>query len=130
VDPIGPFSGSFRFLSHFSPSPVHGLDGHLYPTVEHAYQAAKSLSAEDHLRIRLEPSPGNAKALGRQIRIRSDWERIKLSVMNLLLHMKFADPRLSQQLLDTGDAVLIEYNTWGDTYWGICQGTGENHLGS
>ena len=35
------------------------------------------------------------------------------------------------QLLDTGDQELVEYNTWGDTYWGVCTRIrqGQNWLG-
>lgn len=36
---------------------------------------------------------------------------------------------LKQKLLSTGNALLIEGNTWGDTYWGICNGRGQNKLG-
>jgi hypothetical protein len=36
---------------------------------------------------------------------------------------------LKQLLLATGDKELIEGNTWGDTFWGVCNGIGQNHLG-
>ena len=29
----------------------------------------------------------------------------------------------------TRDRVLIEGNDWGDTFWGMTDGEGENHLG-
>lgn len=29
----------------------------------------------------------------------------------------------------TGESILIEKNTWGDTYFGVCNGVGENNLG-
>jgi hypothetical protein len=32
-------------------------------------------------------------------------------------------------LLDTSDKVLIEENNWNDTFWGVCNGVGENNLG-
>lgn len=32
-------------------------------------------------------------------------------------------------LINTGDAELIEGNSWGDTFWGECNGIGENNLG-
>jgi hypothetical protein len=46
-----------------------------------------------------------------------------------MLVQKFAIPELRQQLIDTGDARIIEGNTWGDVFWGVCKGKGENHLG-
>ena len=36
---------------------------------------------------------------------------------------------LKKKLIDTGDATLIEGNTWNDTFWGVCNGVGENNLG-
>jgi len=36
---------------------------------------------------------------------------------------------LAQKLVDTGARDLIEGNTWGDTFWGISGGKGENNLG-
>ena len=38
-------------------------------------------------------------------------------------------PELRTKLADTEDEELIEGNTWNDTYWGVCRGVGENHLG-
>ena len=38
-------------------------------------------------------------------------------------------PDLTEALLDTGDAELIEGNTWNDTTWGVCNGKGLNWLG-
>lgn len=29
----------------------------------------------------------------------------------------------------TDDAELVEGNTWGDRYWGVVDGVGENRLG-
>ena len=41
------------------------------------------------------------------------------------------NPKLKEQLLSTGDAILIEGNTWNDRYWGVdaSSGVGKNHLG-
>ena len=131
---IDRFQGSWRFLSNFYPVEVE-LDGEAYPTVEHAYQAAKTLDkasrfpftfAAAHLRLR---TPGDAKRAGRRLRIRPDWEQVKRDVMCILLRRKFAHAPLRGRLLGTGDAELIEGNTWGDTYWGVCQERGHNWLG-
>ena len=50
--------------------------------------------------------------------------------MRSLLAQKF---RLGQplglRLIATGDAELVEGNTWGDRYWGVVDGVGENRLG-
>lgn len=126
---IDSFSGAHRFLSNFWPAQV-ALKGFAYPTVEHAYQAAKSLSQEHRAMIRTCRTPGDAKRLGKKIVVRSDWDLVKLSVMTLLVTQKFfAHEDCRDLLLATGDAELIEGNHWGDTFWGVCRGEGQNHLG-
>jgi hypothetical protein len=46
-----------------------------------------------------------------------------------ILAAKFKEPWLRDQLIATGDAELIEGNTWNDTFWGVCNGKGSNFLG-
>ncbi len=127
--PIDSFSGTYHWLSNFSPAPVrYGLV--TYPTVEHAYQAAKTNDADQRKSIKLADSPGRAKHMGQRVTLRPDWETVKLDVMRDLLWQKFAPgTELARKLLTTGDAQLIEGNYWGDIFWGVCRGQGENHLG-
>lgn len=118
-----------HFLSNFHPSPVT-LDGELYPTVEHAYQAAKTFDPAERERIRTAPHPGQAKKLGRRVSLRADWDSAKIAVMLKLLRQKFADVDLRAKLMDTKDLYLEETNYWNDRYWGCCpQGNGKNMLG-
>jgi predicted NAD-dependent protein-ADP-ribosyltransferase YbiA (DUF1768 family) len=49
--------------------------------------------------------------------------------MRSLLRQKFAHPSMRERLLATGDEELIEGNWWGDTFWGVCNGEGQNQLG-
>ena len=49
--------------------------------------------------------------------------------MAALIAQKFDKGELALALKYTGDAELIEGNNWGDTFWGVCNGVGENHLG-
>jgi ribA/ribD-fused uncharacterized protein len=106
------------------------LDGTIYHSIEHAFQAAKTLDPDERFEIYKAPSPGQAKKLGRQVRLRSDWETVKLEVMEYLLVQKFKQGSpLAKLLVETGDSQLVEGNTWGDTYWGVCNGIGENNLG-
>ena len=107
------------------------FDGEVYPSVEHAYQAAKTLDVIARGLFRHTFStPGEAKRAGRRLELRADWEEIKVSVMESLLRQKFCDARtgLGRQLVDTGDHELVEGNTWGDRFWGV-DGTGRNVLG-
>lgn len=122
------FNSEYVFLSNFYPSPII-MDGIKYPTVEHAYQAAKTLDQHEKLAIAAALSPGQAKKMGRKISLRCDWKEVKILIMLELLHLKFADSVLKDQLLATGDAELIESNDWGDKFWGMCCGKGSNNLG-
>lgn len=62
--------------------------------------------------------------------MRDDWDLIKDDVMYEVCLSKFLkNPILLQKLIDTGNEELVEGNTWGDRYWGVCDGVGKNHLG-
>ncbi len=122
------FHGEFRFLSNFWPAKVI-LGGIWFPTVEHAYVAAKTLDLHKREFISTIDTAGQVKRFGRTLVLRTDWEEIKLDVMLGLLQQKFEEDPLKQKLLNTGNAYLEETNTWNDVYWGICHGSGWNHLG-
>lgn len=126
---ISSFQGNYRFLSNFWLADVV-FEGETYRSNEHAYVAAKTLDPAVRDQVRLVFFPGHVKKLGRQIQLRADWEQIKLQVMEDLVRYKFTHhPNLANELHRTGDQMLIEGNTWGDTFWGMCRGRGENHLG-
>lgn len=113
-------AGDNSFLSNFY---WHGW------TVEHHFQAAKTDDPVWVQKILTAPTPGAAKKLGRKAPMRSTWDDEKITVMRTLLRLKFSDPQLATRLLATGDAQLIEGNWWGDRFWGVSGGTGQNHLG-
>ena len=126
--PIERFAGEFAFLSNFHPSPV-AHRGVLYPTLEHAFQAAKSGLEHERREIRDAPTPGRAKRLGGRVRLPDGWEASRVDVMRALLVDKFArHPDLAERLVATGTR-LVEGNTWGDRFWGVCDGRGHNQLG-
>lgn len=128
---INRFRGEYRFLSNFYPSPIR-MDGEIWPTVEHAYQASKTHDPQVREIIREADSPGEAKRMGRKCEIRDDWEDVKVDVMGRLLEAKFSIPSLREKLLDTHPARLVEGNTWGDDFWGVTdngEGEGQNILG-
>lgn len=128
IDCFQDADGNHLFLSNFFPSKTH-VFGKEWPTVEHAYQAMKTLDPGDQTRIRLCTTPGKAKRMGRSVEMRHDWEDVKIAIMDECLKAKFDSPALAQRLLDTGDAILVEGNTWNDTFWGVCNGKGANWLG-
>ena len=125
---IGRFEGEYEFLSNFWPSLIV-LDRITYPTVEHAYQAAKADDRWERERMAALPTAGAAKRAGRKVALRPDWERVKVGIMEDLVRRKFADPGLAEPLLATGKAELVEGNTWNDRFWGVCRGEGRNELG-
>jgi len=132
VHTIDDFHGEYRFLSNFGdcPNGVILADGIRYPTSEHAYAANKTLEPLQREKIATLPTPGQAKRAGRDVAIRADWEVVKDDAMRKIVFAKFdQNPGLKAKLLATGDAQLIEGNTWGDIYWGVCNGRGHNMLG-
>lgn len=120
------FQGTF--LSNFAPAEVQ-IFGETYPTVEHAYQAAKTTNDSERYAIQHCKTPGEAKKLGRTLTLRPQWDEIKDEVMQTLLEQKFQIPQYRAQLVATGTARLVEGNTWGDRYWGMVDGAGQNKLG-
>ncbi len=133
-DFITEFKDEYRFLSNFYPASVR-LRGREYPSVEFAFQAAKTLDENQRLSILNCSTPGQAKKMGQTVALRPGWEGMKIRVMEALVRYKFEHHQeLAEALLATGVATLIEGNTWGDTFWGAVFGfdnkyRGENHLG-
>lgn len=128
---INSFRGKFVFLSNFFPCPVM-LDGLEFPTVEHAFVAAKTTNMAERRVIQLLPTPGKAKRYGARLELRENWEELKLQVMEHLLRQKFsAGSELAAKLAQTGEVELLEGSNWGDTFWGVrlACGMGHNHLG-
>lgn len=125
---IGPFENQYRFLSNFSLSEIH-YDGIFYSTVEHAFQAAKSMKYEEKICVAKLATPGEAKKYGKKVQLRPDWNEVKVYIMWDLVKKKFECEKLRQMLLDTGDEELVEVNSWNDCFWGVCEGKGENYLG-
>lgn len=118
-------------LTNHSAHPIT-LDGLVYPTVEHYYQAQKFAGTPYAEEIRTAPNPMLARRMGRSKShpIRPDWDEVKEEVMFRATLAKFeshADARAS--LLGTGDEELIE-NSPHDAYWGSGPGgRGRNRYG-
>ncbi len=129
-----------RFLSNFYPYKKDGTkydvdvyivyNNIVFDCVENAYQAAKfldiqkqkdfsSLTPYETKEYWIDKTPEN-----------QNWEYIKLDIMKDLVFQKFNNSQqLKKMLIETGNAILEEGNTWNDTFWGICDGKGQNHLG-
>jgi ribA/ribD-fused uncharacterized protein len=115
------FKGEYDWLSNFYPVIVT-YKSFQFQTVEHAYVASKSNDFRFHKKISQLPSTqaGKAKRLGRQIRMRTNFEIEKISIMKRLLIQKFGYPELKTKLLNTGRLHIVEGNYWHDNFWGDC----------
>lgn len=128
------FFGPYRFLSNFEVCPNYVYYENMkYTSTEAAYQAAKTLNLQEREKFTL-LNPLDSKRAGRSLHftefMRPDWEEVKYGVMLEVVRDKFTRNKgLQKVLLETGDRYLEETNWWGDTYWGVCEGVGENNLG-
>lgn len=125
---INEFRKEYFYLSNFfiSKFSYRGLS---YTNAEAAFQSMKTLDLLEREGFQ-NLKPRNAKYKGRRVKLRGDWETIKVRIMNEILVCKFSqNPELQKALLDTGDAKLIEGNDWGDKTWGVHNGVGKNILG-
>jgi N-glycosidase YbiA len=128
MEKVKGFFGQYRFLSNFATVKIR-YAGLLFPTVEHAYVAAKTLDPQKHRYVAAIEFPGEAKQYGKRIELRPNWDVIKFYFMRDFLIQKFIQEPYQTKLLNTGNAHLEETNYWGDTVWGVCNGVGENNLG-
>lgn len=121
---ISQFNGNYHWLSNFYNCIVE-LDDRLYPSVEHAYQSAKSDDKNWKLECQTNISAGTIKRLGKEVEIVDDWETKKIYIMAKLINQKFNREPFKSFLLATNDEVIQEGNYWGDKFWGIDLKTGE-----
>ena len=125
---ITSFTGKNAFLNTFYSCSITTSDNLTYPALENAFQASRCVYKTDKKRFTT-ITPGDAKKLGGEVTTKPGWKERQIEEMRQLLSIKFEDKALSLMLLKTGDEELLYTNTWHDTFWGICDGTGSNHLG-
>lgn len=131
MNKIESFREPYDFLSNFYNCRII-YKGITYWNAEAAYQAQKCPKrAEEFCNL----LGSEAKKLGRLVEIRSDWEDIKLDIMEEVVTEKFCqNSDLMEKLLATDELYIEEGNWWGDTFWGVCTNkkmdhVGKNHLG-
>jgi len=133
INKISSFRGKYFFLSNFFPCDISHRDK-TFQNVEQCFQYEKAIIFHDEYttnKILAAPNPTDAKKLGKTIKNFNItlWNNIRKDEMFSILTNKFNNPILAEQLRQTDNAELIEGNTWGDTYWGKYNGTGQNILG-
>lgn len=108
------------------------INGIVWPTSEHYYQAHKYIEPELRERVRAASTPHAAAQIGRDPNIpkREDWNEVKDPVMEVAVRAKFNQyPILQKLLLQTQESQIYEH-TKLDCYWGDCgDRTGQNKLG-
>lgn len=124
------FRDDYYFLSNMYPCNIRvKINGELmtFRCAESAFQACKDPASAKSFA----PLNGfDAKKLGKRVRLRPDWSAIRVTVMRNVVRAKFTqNPELANKLLATGSTYLVEDNEWGDKYWGVYNGQGENMLG-
>lgn len=121
------FRNEYWFLSNMYECEL-SVNGMKFKSLESAFQAFKSKDLEERKRF-CDLNGFESKKLGRRIKLRSDWNEIKLEVMKRLIEIKFKkDNYLGKKLMEV-KGEIVEENNWGDRYWGVCDGKGENWLG-
>jgi len=123
-------SKDYAWLSSFCPCPIVDKKQAIWPSAEHAYQAQKTKDIAWRTAIRKAEHAAQAKRLGGNCPLRSDWNKIKLDMMYRVQKAKFSqDPDLRNRLLATGKSKLVHSASW-DSFWGNgSNGYGKNHLG-
>lgn len=129
---FGKEDNEYKWLSNFHKCEVL-WDGYIWPSSEHAYMVAKTdrdigltdsgESIYNDCNISrfaiCALSCAQVKRWGQTVRLREDWEQVKSKIMYQVCLDKFTrNEDLKQKLIDTGDKVLIEANSWGDAYYG------------
>ena len=118
-------------------------DKNVYKSSEHLYQALKSKDPSWHEYIRSIEFPTKTKTAARKLLsntpslfdgdltfiMRSDWDKVKLQAMEMILYLKFSQNEDLKEKLKNLQGHIEERNCWGDTFWGTVEGIGQNHLG-
>ena len=87
---INNFSGEYEFLNNGYLCPVVYED-EVYPSLEHAYQAAKTDDLDLRENIKSCLTVTDARSNGKNVILASDWQTKKLEIMETLIRNKFND---------------------------------------
>ncbi|KAG9312801.1 hypothetical protein JVU11DRAFT_6217 [Chiua virens] len=121
-------------FTNFSSDPVE-YKGKRYPTSEHLFQSLKFLDHRPELAEHIRTCSPRPRVVFDETHrfnpeVRSDWLRVRIDMMDVVLWHKFTqNEHLKRELLSTGDAELVE-DSDKDAFWGVGPDRkGENQLG-
>ncbi len=124
------FFGDYAFLDNAWRCDI-SMWGVVFSSVETAYQASKFMDIDYIQKIALyHPDRARRFVASHKSLIREDWDTVKHDIMFYLCCQKFLrNVRLLKKLLRTGDRELIYANDFGQDYWGVVDGEGQNKKG-
>ncbi|MGM9844432.1 MAG: NADAR domain-containing protein [Muribaculaceae bacterium] len=129
-DTIDRFKGEYDFLcNRFACRFI--WQGLKYSNAEAAFQSSKCENERERKAF-CDCSADKAVLKGREVVPPAGWEDERLCIMESVLTAKFEqNPMLMKRLVETGNRLLINGNSKGETYWGVDLYTwvGENMLG-
>lgn len=130
-EPVLFYEGQYYMFSNFSSFAVEIWE-RVWPTAEHAYQAAKFNDKKIRELISNARSSHEAKKIARAFddRKRVNWSKLKLGIMEEILRAKLDQHEyVRKKLLETGDRLIVE-DSPTDNFWGRGpDGKGANNLG-
>lgn len=123
------FRGEKYFLSNMYPCTVRiNMNGTVY-TMKSSESAFQALRCPEKIDEYVPLNGFEAKKLSKSHAARPDWRYVSIDVMKYVLHCKFSqNPDLAAKLIAI-NGEIVEQNEWYDTFWGVCNGIGQNHLG-
>jgi ribA/ribD-fused uncharacterized protein len=125
---IAGFVAEYRWLSNYFLCRVE-WEGRFYSSAEAAYHSGKYPAADRDVFTRLDPDAARKVSRAKPYDTAA-WEARRVPTMREVLWAKFSqNPELAKKLLATGERYLEETNWWGDKFWGVYQGEGQNLLG-
>jgi ribA/ribD-fused uncharacterized protein len=118
-------------MARNSPHPFQ-LDGYLWPTIEHYYQAFKFDDSDYQMKILAAETAAQAKNLGNALlkRKRADFKQVRTTLITRAAYTQAKTYKsISDRILETGSEKLVE-NSQFDYYWGCGRDhRGDNHYG-
>lgn len=123
------FRGDHFFLSNYDQHEEFKWRNDYFTSGEQAFAFAKTFysTGPDTTKLAQQildaKTPGAAKKLGRLAPLDlALWDGgHKVQIMREIVHAKFSGvPEYAGKLINTGAMMLVEGNTWGDTFWGRC----------
>lgn len=121
------FRNEYDFLSNFYRSPIV-VGKYTFQCAEAAFQAMKCTKESDVIAL-TKMNGAEAKKFGRRVDLRKNWNTYRLRAMQYVLDLKFQQNPGLLSRLKAIEEPIVENNTWNDTFWGVCNGVGKNHLG-